>query len=52
MTELNDRIDQLKMEIKAMQTDSLLRDETYGEKVKELMKLRRQQVQKGKKPRG
>ena len=56
MTDLEDRIEQLKMEIKAMQewsrTTGLTRalvDGTYGDKVRELMRLRRQQVRKGRK---
>ena len=52
MSDLTDRVEQLKLEIKAMQDDPLLNDGTYGEKVKELMRLRRQQNRKGRKTNG
>jgi len=49
MNQINDRIEELKLEIKAMQDNPALRDESYGTKIKELMKLRRQQICKGRK---
>ena len=49
MTDLENRIEQLRMEIKAMQDNRALMDGTYGEKIKELISLRRQQVRKGRK---
>ena len=42
------RIGALQVEIKAMQTDPLLKDK-YGDKVRELMRLRRAQIRKGNK---
>jgi cell fate (sporulation/competence/biofilm development) regulator YmcA (YheA/YmcA/DUF963 family) len=47
----NEKIKKLQEEIKAMQTDPLLKNH-YGEKVRELMKLRRQQIREGKKSNG
>ncbi len=49
MSELTDRIEELRVQIKAMQDNPELKDDSYGEKVKELMKLRRQQTCKGRK---
>lgn len=44
----SEKIKILKEEIQAMQADPLLKSK-YGEKVRELMKLRRQLVREGKK---
>jgi len=52
MSDLTDRIEQLKMEIQAMQNNPALKDKTYGKKVQELMRLRRQQTSKGNKSDG
>jgi hypothetical protein len=46
--EISEKIKVLQEEIKAMQSDPLLKS-GYGDKVRELMKLRRQQTRKGKK---
>jgi hypothetical protein len=48
MATLSKKIKTLQEEIKAMQSNPLLKDR-YGDKVRELMKLRRQQIRKGKK---
>jgi hypothetical protein len=47
--ELIARIEQLRSEIKAMKENPSLKDETYGKKVKELMKLRLIQTRQGRK---
>jgi hypothetical protein len=52
MSQITEQIEKLKLEIKAMQDNPSLRDGTYGKKIKELMKLRRQQTRKGRKTDG
>jgi hypothetical protein len=44
---ITNEIKKLKEEIKAMQADPLLKDK-YGEKIRELMKLRRKRNREGK----
>jgi hypothetical protein len=48
MKTTSERIKELTEEIKAMQADPLLKNQ-YGEKIRELMKLRRKRNQEGKK---
>jgi hypothetical protein len=49
MKNINERIEELKQEIKAEQANPQLGSTTYRDKLKELMKLRRQQTRKGSK---
>jgi hypothetical protein len=48
MKTTSEKIKIIKEEIKAMQANPLLKSK-YGEKVRELMKLRRQQIREGRK---